>query len=449
MNGYDVAVVGGRVAGASTALLLARAGVRVALIERSRSGTDTLSTHGLMRAGVLQLSRWGLLDCVVAAGTPAIGSALFHYAGGRSVPVSIRPSPGVDALYAPRRYLLDRILVDAAAEAGVDVLHETTVTALRRDGDGRVSGVRAVDRGGRPVELRARMTVGADGVRSTVAQLTGAPVVRRGRSRSAILYRYVGGLPTDGYEWAYGASAAAGLIPTNNGETCVFVSTSPERMRAFRRTGTEHAFSALLAQAAPALVDPVLAAAPSGRIRGWAGTPGYVRRSWGPGWVLVGDAGYFKDPITTHGMTDALRDAEILAAKLVESMAGGRPEAVAFARYQATRDRLSKEHFAATEDVAAYDWDIDEVEALLRRVNSAMTDEVQYLQTLPSHPRRQRIPPCPPSHSRPRSAPALTPHSRASDELVPPSDRAAEPCHAAEYPASRPLPPAFSSRALA
>jgi 2-polyprenyl-6-methoxyphenol hydroxylase-like FAD-dependent oxidoreductase len=120
MNGYDVAVVGGRVAGASTALLLARAGVRVALIERSRSGTDTLSTHGLMRAGVLQLSRWGLLDCVVAAGTPAIGSALFHYAGGRSVPVSIRPSPGVDALYAPRRYLLDRILVDAAAEAGVE-----------------------------------------------------------------------------------------------------------------------------------------------------------------------------------------------------------------------------------------------------------------------------------------------------------------------------------------
>jgi 2-polyprenyl-6-methoxyphenol hydroxylase-like FAD-dependent oxidoreductase len=383
VKGYEVIVVGGRVAGASTGLLLARAGVRVALIERSRYGTDTLSTHGLMRAGVLQLSRWGLLDQVIAADTPAIGNTLFHYVDGRSVRVSIRPSPGVDALYAPRRYLLDRILVDAAAEAGVDVLHETTVTALLRDGDGRVSGVRAVGRRGHAIELAASITVGADGIRSTVAHQARAPVVRLGRSCSAMLYRYVSGLSADGYEWAYGAGAAAGLIPTNDGETCVFVSTAPEHMRTIRRSGIEHAFSTLLTRAAPALLDPVLAGAPSGRIHGWAGTPGYVRQSWGPGWVLVGDAGYFKDPITTHGMTDALRDAELLAGELVESMTGGLPEAVAFARYQATRERLSIEHFAATEDVAAYDWDTDGVQALLRRVSSAMSDEMEYLQALP------------------------------------------------------------------
>ena len=182
MNSYDVVVVGGRVAGASTALLLARAGVRVALVERSSAGTDTLSTHGLMRAGVLQLSRWGLLDRVVAAGTPAIGCTLFHYADGRCVRVSIRPRAGVDALYAPRRYLLDRILVDAAQEAGVDVLHETSVTALRRDGQGRVRGVRTASRGGRTIELAASMAVGADGIRSTVAELAGAQR-RSGRKR--------------------------------------------------------------------------------------------------------------------------------------------------------------------------------------------------------------------------------------------------------------------------
>jgi flavin-dependent dehydrogenase len=388
MKGYEVVVVGGRVAGASVAFLLARAGVRVALIERSRYGTDTLSTHGLMRAGVLQLSRWGLLSQVVAADTPAIDNTLFHYGNGGSVRVSVRRSSGVDALYAPRRYLLDRILVDAAAEAGADVLHETTVTALLRDADGRVTGVRGGGRAGHAMELAASITVGADGIRSTVAHQARAAVVRHGRSCSAILYRYVSGMSVDGYEWAYGLGAAAGLIPTNKGETCVFVSTSPQHMRNVRRMGIEHAFSVLLARAAPALLDPVLAAARSGRIHGWAGTPGYVRQSWGSGWVLVGDAGYFKDPITTHGMTDALRDAELLADRLVESMAGALPASVAFARYQATRERLSSEHFAATDDVAAYDWDTDGVQALLRRVSSAMNDEVKYLQARIGMPSR-------------------------------------------------------------
>jgi flavin-dependent dehydrogenase len=343
-----------------------------------------------MRAGVLQLSRWGLLGQLTAANTPAIGNTLFHYRDGGSVRVSVRPTPGVDALYAPRRYLLDRILVHAAAEAGADVLHETTVTELLRDVDGRVIGVRAVERAGPAIELAASITIGADGMRSTVAHQVPAPVVRHGRSCSAILYRYVSGLSADGYEWAYGPGATAGLIPTNNGETCVFVSTSGQHMRAVRRMGTEHAFSVLLAQAAPALVDPVLAAARSSRIHGWAGTRGYVRQSWGSGWVLVGDAGYFKDPITTHGMTDALRDAELLADQVVESMDTALPASVAFARYQATRERLSRQHFAATDDVAAFDWDMDRVQVLLRRVSSAMNDEVEYLQARMGMPPRAK-----------------------------------------------------------
>jgi 2-polyprenyl-6-methoxyphenol hydroxylase-like FAD-dependent oxidoreductase len=172
-----------------------------------------------MRAGVLQLSRWGLLDRVVVAGTPAIRSTSFHYADGSIARVATHPTAGVDALYAPRRYLFDRLLLDAAAQAGVDVFTETAVTALRRDETGRVRVVRSVDRSGRTVELPASMTVGADGIRSTVAALVRAPVIRQGRSRSAVLYRYVAGVPADGYQWAYGAGA--GLIPTNDGQTCV------------------------------------------------------------------------------------------------------------------------------------------------------------------------------------------------------------------------------------
>jgi flavin-dependent dehydrogenase len=374
----DVVVVGGRVAGASTALLLARAGLRVVLLDRGRRGSDTVSTHGLMRSGVLQLTRWGLLDQVVAAGTPAVRRTVFHYVDADPVQVTIRPHAGVDALYAPRRHLLDRLLVDAAAAAGADVRHETAVTGLVRGAGGHVHGVVATTRGGSPAPLHAALTVGADGIRSLVARDVAAPVVRQGRTASAVLYRYFDDLPAVGYEWAYGAGAGAGLIPTNDGQTCVFVGTTPRRVRALRRDGTDRAFDALLREAAPALVDRVAAARPASPMHGWAGVPGFVRRAYGPGWALVGDAGYFKDPITTHGITDALRDAELLADAVLAALGGG-PAAPAFARYEATRDRLSARLLDVTEAVAAYDWDTEQVQRLLREVSSAMSDELDHL----------------------------------------------------------------------
>jgi flavin-dependent dehydrogenase len=380
MDDFDVVVVGARAAGASTAMLLARAGARVALVDREGYGTDTLSTHGLMRAGVLQLSRWGLLDAVAGAGTPAVRRTRFRYAHGESVDVEIRPTPGVPALYAPRRHLLDRLLVDAAAEAGAEVLHHHAVTSVLHAGD-RVAGVRALDPQGRERLLRAPVTVGADGFRSTVAAATSAPVCRRGRASGAVLYRYVAGLETVGYEWTYGDGAAAGLIPTNDGETCVFVGTSPQRMRALRRrSGTEGAFTELLGRSAAELPERVAVAVPAGRLHGWAGVPGHVRQSWGEGWALVGDAGYFKDPITSHGLTDALRDAELLADALLGSLAGRMPEREALGRYQATRDRLSSRLFDATEAVAAYDWDSEGIRHLLREVSASMGPEVEHLE---------------------------------------------------------------------
>ncbi|WP_432477136.1 NAD(P)/FAD-dependent oxidoreductase [Nocardioides sp. GXQ0305] len=382
MEDFDVVVVGARVAGASTALLLARAGVRVALVDRGRYGSDTVSTHGLMRAGVLQLHRWGLLDDVVAHGTPAIRRTKFLYAHGETTVVDIRPSPGVPALYAPRRFLLDRLLVDAAAEAGAVVLHEHAVTSVVHEGR-RVAGVRAQDPQGRTVELRGAVTVGADGIRSLVAADTGARIHHRGEAAGAVLYRYVHGLGSDGYEWAYGAGAAAGLIPTNDGLSCVFVGTSPARMRALRSRGSEHAFRCLLGQSFAGLPERVAAAEPVGRLHGWAGVPGHLRQCWGPGWALVGDAGYFKDPITSHGITDALRDAELLSDALLESLGGGVAEREALAAYQATRDRVSTRLFAATEAVAAYDWGSHDAGRLVREVSAAMGDEVELLQDRP------------------------------------------------------------------
>jgi flavin-dependent dehydrogenase len=389
MNDYDVVIVGGRAAGASTALLLARAGLRVAVVERSRRGSDTVSTHALMRAGVLQLSRWGLLPELVAAGTPAIGRTAFCYADGEEARVTLRATPGVDALYAPRRHLLDRVLVDAAAAAGADVLHETPVVGLLRDGDGRVLGVRLPAADGGEAAIRAGLTVGADGLGSLVARAVGAPLLSRGRAASAVLYRYVEQVPSTGYVWAYGDSAAAGLIPTNADQTCVFVATTPARMRTLRRDGAEAAFDGLLEAVPAALSDAVRAGGPSGRLHGWRGAPGQVRRSYGAGWALVGDAGYFRDPITTHGITDALRDAELLSDAVLEGLGGGSP-IVALARYEATRNRLSKALFEVTEAVCEYDWNGEQIRGLLRRVSSAMSDELDHLSARPQ-PRPERV----------------------------------------------------------
>ena len=381
---YDVVVVGGRVAGASTALLLARAGARVLVLERSPYGSDTLSTHGLMRSGVLQLTRWGLLDRVVAADTPAVHSTTFHFAGDEPLRVTIRPHAGVEALYAPRRHVVDRILVDAAAAAGAELRHGARVTGLLRDRTGRVAGVRLLDEAGRDASVTASYVVGADGIRSVVADAAGAPVVRRGRYASAVRYAYVEGLDASGYEMAYGDGAAAGLIPTNDGLHCVFVATTPERLRTLRLGNPADAgFDATWRLAAPDQRDRLADARRVGRFHGWPGATGYLRRPWGPGWALVGDAGYFKDPISTHGMTDAVRDADLLTTALLAVLGGERDERTAFGEYRLRRDTVSRRLFKVTDQIASYAWNGATVQPLLRRMSSAMTDEVELLGSLP------------------------------------------------------------------
>ena len=130
------------------------------------------------------------------------------------------------------------------------------------------------------------------------------------------------------------------------------------------------------------MADVVRQGGEAGRVHGWRGVPGHVRRSYGPGWALVGDAGYFKDPITTHGITDALRDAELLSDAVLAGGMGASPE-VALAAYQHTRDRLSRALVEVTESVCRYDWDADQVRALLRRVSAAMSDELDHLSARP------------------------------------------------------------------
>ena len=329
---FDVAIVGARVAGAATALLLARAGLKVVVLDRTTYGNDTLSTHALMRAGVMQLSRWGLLDDVIASGTPAVRRTTF-FVGPDPLVISIKPAYGVDALYAPRRTVLDPMLVDAAAAAGADVRFGVTVAGLQRGDDGRVTGL-VGPRRRRPMPSTSAPAWWSEPTAParTWPSGSGAETQRHGRSAGAVAYGYWEGLDLDGYEWYFRPGVTAGAIPTNDGLTCVFVGTTPSASAPRLVPQPKSGFASLLAEGAPELVDRMSGTRAPSQLRRFPGRPGHVRQSWGPGWALVGDAGYWKDPLSAHGLTDALRDAELLARAVGRRARRRRPGAAELAR---------------------------------------------------------------------------------------------------------------------
>lgn len=393
---YDAVVVGARCAGAATAMLLARRGLSVLMVDRGLYGSDTLSTHALMRGAVMQLDRWGLLEAVKRAGTPPVGKATFHY-GDEPVSVAIRPAGNVDALYAPRRMVLDRILVDAAEAAGVEIRFRTTLTGLARDARGRVTGAVLRDASGAAREVGAGIVIGADGVRSTVAGLVGAATHVEGKAAAGVVFGYFPGLENDGYHWFYGPGATAGAIPTNGAETCVFAAMPAETLRdASQRP--EARFRAVLAAIAPEVAEAIAGTEPSGRLRLFGGVRGFLRRASGPGWALVGDAGYFKDPVTAHGITDAFRDAELLA----RAIAAGTDAALE--DYQHLRDALSLPLFRVTDAVAALDWSLDELKLRLAGLNEAMQTETTVLGAIAA---RTPLPPLGPRQGPPDLAMAV------------------------------------------
>jgi 2-polyprenyl-6-methoxyphenol hydroxylase-like FAD-dependent oxidoreductase len=369
---YDVIVIGARCAGAATAMLLARSGMRVLMVDRDAYGTDTLSTHALMRTGVAMLHRWGVLPEVIKAGTPPVRSTTFTYEGEKVV-VDVKPGQGVDALYAPRRTVLDSLLVDAATAAGAEVRYGVLLTDLLTDATGRVFG--AVLRGpdGQLTSVNADLVIGADGRQSTVARLVDAPCYAQSRHKSSAVFGYFTGVKDDGYCWHYRPGANIGIIPTNDGAQCVFVLVPPAR---FRETFGEDAMTGFLKQVAasdPDLGEQVRAEHQEGRLYRFGGALGHMRQSHGRGWALVGDAGYFKDPITAHGITDALRDAELLSRAVVSADPNALPA------YQSVRDDLSRLLFETTDAIASFEWGMDEIKAHHVDLNKAMKAELAYM----------------------------------------------------------------------
>ncbi|HEY3008206.1 MAG TPA: NAD(P)/FAD-dependent oxidoreductase [Micromonosporaceae bacterium] len=351
MSEYDVIVVGTRVAGAATAMLLARRGLRVLAVDRASFPSDTLSTHQLQVPGVARLRRWGLLDRLVAQGTPATRRVRFD-AGGVTLEGTYPAYDGVDALYSPRRTVLDALLVDAAREAGVEVRERYAVEELLGD-DHRVTGIRGARRGasgGRATDT-ARLVVGADGKRSLVARTVGARAYRSQPARTFAVYGYWSGLEDQGGELYQRPGLAVPAFPTNDGLTMICVLAPLDELTRFRRDPHGRVLEALDAcgDLGERARDGVLVE----RLRFAPDLPQEFRVPHGPGWALVGDAGLVLDPISAMGISHAFRDAEMLTDAVADAHRDGRPLHSGPAAYHRRRDSQSRSMFDFTARLTA------------------------------------------------------------------------------------------------
>jgi flavin-dependent dehydrogenase len=283
-------------------------------------------------------------------------------------------------LYAPRRHLLDGILVEAAQEAGAEFVGETRMIDLLRGDDGQVGGIVA-KRGGQQVAITAGMVIGADGVWSRTADLVGAATQESHPPTNAVTYAYYQGVEASGFWFQFTPGVNAGIIPTNDGWSCVFAGRRNDRIAEFR-ADSEAEFNRLLREAGLDLADRVSEGSRVSQFRGTKGLPGFVRQAWGPGWALVGDAGYTKDPISAHGISDALRDAEFCARAVDRGIQRPQETVEAMSEYQRRRDELSLPMFRESQALAGYQWDADEASRRMRTISDAVRAECAALANL-------------------------------------------------------------------
>jgi 2-polyprenyl-6-methoxyphenol hydroxylase-like FAD-dependent oxidoreductase len=349
-NQYDAIVVGARCAGSPTAMLLAREGYRVLMVDRATFPSDTVSTHLVHPPGVAALQRWGLLERLTATGCPPIHTYVFDFG-----PFAISGAPGTDetpVAYGPRRTVLDKLLVDAASEAGADVRERFTVEDIVTE-DGRVTGIRGHSRGGKTVTEHARVVIGADGRHSFVAEAVRPEQYHEKPQLLCGYYTYWSGLPMDGrFETYIRPGRAFAAWPTNDDLTLVIGGWPIAEFEANRKD-IEGNYLKML-ELAPPFADRVRAATRQARFVGTA-VPNYFRKPYGPGWALVGDAGYNKDFITAQGIHDSFRDAELCATAVHKAFSGTHSFDAAMDEYRSARDEQVLPMYEFTTQLATLD----------------------------------------------------------------------------------------------
>jgi 2-polyprenyl-6-methoxyphenol hydroxylase-like FAD-dependent oxidoreductase len=373
---YDVVIVGARVAGSATALLLARLGYHVLLIDRHHPSSDTLSTHAVMRTGVLQLQRWGVLPQIIARGAPPIRQLTLGF-GDNRFRFDFRADYGVEALYAPRRPVLDMAMLDAATDAGAEFRQGLRMIDLAYDPSGQVTGVVVTD-GKRETTLAARFVVGADGRRSKMASLVGAASYEAHPPANVMTYGYFADVADSHYVSQFVPGYVTGYFPTNDDLTCVFASRPIDQ--GIIGDGSE--FQQIIERTWPEMGERIRAARQVGRFYHSVGIPGFLRVPGGRGWALVGDAGFTKDPLSSRGISDAFRDAELLARAIDEVLRGRQEDELVMAAYQAARDRFAIPVQRASRALAYFAWDAAGASGLLRQLSAIIDEECLFLTQL-------------------------------------------------------------------
>ena len=336
---YDAIIVGARCAGAPTAMLLARKGYRVLLVDRATFPSDTISTHILWPHGAEIMGRWGLFERLAATGCPPIALNLIFDVGPFALKGGVMETNAGRGGLCPRRTVLDKLLVDAAVEAGVELREGFTLETLLWDGD-RVTGISGRGRTGGTIEERTRVVIGADGGHSLVARAVTAREYDTRAPLTVNYYSYYSGFAAGDLEQYIREYQAVGCFPTHDGLTLIAVLWPCSRFEEVRADVEGHVWNVL--ESTPTVADRLRSARREEKWFGTAGVPNYFRQQFGPGWALVGDAGYDKDPITAQGMSDAFIDADGLAQALDDGWSGRRPLENALADHQATRDRRVK-----------------------------------------------------------------------------------------------------------
>ena len=335
---YDVIVVGARCAGSPLAMLLARRGAKVLLVDRATFPSDIPHGHFVHRHGPRRLRDWGLLSRI-ASRTPAITNMLFD-AGDYPLVARNLVEDGVAWGYGPRRTTLDAILVSAAVESGVELREGFHVDDYVFDDDALV-GIRGRGPHGSMVEERATITVGADGRNSRLARVVHAPVYNEAPALLCYYFSYWSGVRAEDFE-LYVRTEQRRVVfsfKTENELFAVFIGLPLEELPVVRRD-IDAAFMQSL-DAIPEFGSRVRAGRREERFYGASDLPNFYRRPHGPGWALAGDAGLHKDPFLALGICDALRDVEVLAGAIGDGLASKRPMQEALADYEARRNANS------------------------------------------------------------------------------------------------------------
>lgn len=333
---YDIIVVGARCAGSAVALLLARKGYKVLLVDRSAFPSDLpFSTHYIHQDGVARLKKWGVLDEVVRSGCPAISHFYFDF-GTFALTGTPPPADGVHEAYAPRRIVLDPILVDAAVASGAELRAEFSVEGLLFDGEA-VCGIRGRQKGGSLFEEKARLVIGADGMHSAVAKAVGAAQYNVKPPLQGPYFTYWSGVQMKGFEFYPRDYRGVFGWMTNDGLALIGVAFTAKDHPAMR-ADVEGNYQRAIAEDAPGLAERMREGHREERFIGGL-VPSYFRKPFGQGWALVGDAGYLKDPCTAEGITDAFHSAESLAKAIDSGLSGRQPIDHALALYEEERNK--------------------------------------------------------------------------------------------------------------